>query len=332
MNRIEGKRILFFAPAFFEYEKKIADKMSELGAIVDLYDERSVTKPFERAMLKISPTIFRKRTLEYFQNILEANKFKQYDYILVIKCEMMPIEIIKSLRSRYPSAIFCLYLYDSLKNIKGILPKLSEFDRVLSFDSTDVQNFKSIIFRPLFFIDIYRKPANSNNQFLFDLCFIGTIHSDRYSMIKKFKEHAKQKNLKYYFYCYLQSKSIYRFYRLTKREFRNTTSSDFNFKKISSSKIAAIIDQTRVILDIQHPGQTGLTMRTIEMLGMNKKLITTNHAVKTYDFYNSDNILVIDRNNMDIPADFFIKPYQKINDDTYSRYSLQNWIYEVLGC
>ena len=72
-------------------------------------------------------------------------------------------------------------------------------------------------------------------------------------------------------------------------------------------------------------------MRTIEMIGMHKKLITTNQAIKKYDFYNPDNIAVIDRNDIAIPEGFLDKPYSEIEDAIYNRYSLESWIIDVLG-
>lgn len=332
MMGLEGKRILFFAPAFFGYENKIAEKMEQLGAVVDLYDERSVKKAYEKALLKISPKIFALKTRKYYEKIIEENKGKQYDYVLVIKCEMLPIDFLRKLKKLNPDAQFCLYLYDSIKNIKGILHKTKEFDRVLSFDLDDVKQYRHIIFRPLFYLDCYQQQTESNATYKYDICFIGTIHSDRYAIIEQIKNMAHQRGLNYYFHCYLQGKFIYHYYKITKKEFRDTAKDDFSFQKISSSKIVDFIKNTRTVLDIQHPKQTGLTMRTIEMLGMNKKLITTNVNIKEYDFYDPNNILVIDRKNIIIPESFLVTPYKKIKEDVYKRYSLESWICDVLGC
>ena len=63
---ISGKKILFFSPAFFKYENMIADKMREMGAEVDMYDVRSVTKAFQRALLKIHPAFFKKKSPRYY--------------------------------------------------------------------------------------------------------------------------------------------------------------------------------------------------------------------------------------------------------------------------
>lgn len=332
MKKLLGKRILFLAPAFFGYEKKIAEKMEQLGATVDFYDERSVTKPFEKGMLKISPTFFKYKTQKYYNEIIAKNKQNKYDYVFVIKCEMLPIETIRNLKVLYPSALFCLYLYDSLRNIKGIFPKIKEFDRVLSFDLQDTQQQENIIFRPLFYLDSFKHEYDPNTEFKYDVSFIGTIHSDRYSIIKEVKEICGQLSLSYYFYCFLQSKQMYFFYKLTNKNMINASKTDFSFEKIHSEEIAEIINQTRTVLDIQHPKQTGLTMRTIEMLGMNKKLITTNADIKKYDFYNPNNILVIDRHNVFISKKFLSTPYQKLNETIYKKYSLEYWILDVLNC
>ena len=331
MMKLNGKKILFIAPAFFGYEEKIAEKMIELGAAVDFFDERSIKSSFERALLKINPQIFHKKTMAYYNQIIDKISNIEYDFVFVIKCEMMPVEIIIQLKNKFSQASFCLYLYDSLDNIKGITTKLDYFDRVLSFDMEDTSRHPKMIFRPLFFIDDYRKTFNTQKQYDFDVSFVGTIHSDRYKMIKAIKCIADKNQYKYFFYCYLQSRFMYYFYKLTKREFRGAKIEDFEFVKIGSSKIAEVIDKTKVVLDIQHPKQTGLTMRTIEMIGMHKKLITTNQSIKKYDFYNPDNIAVIDRNDLTIPEGFLDKPYSEIEDAIYNKYSLESWIIDVLG-
>ena len=138
-------------------------------------------------------------------------------------------------------------------------------------------------------------------------------------------------DLKLYLYPFLQSKFIYYFYKLTKKEFRNTSIADFRFDKISSQEISKVVAETKVILDIQHPNQTGLTMRTIEMIGMNKKMITTNQDIKNYDFYCEENISVIDRNNVNLNLEILRRSYKKLDDQIYNYYSIEQWILDVLG-
>ncbi len=327
---IQGKRILFFAPAFFNYENMIADKMREMGADVDMFDVRSVTGAFNRALLKISPAFFRNKSQKYYDSILEENKGKEYDFILIVKCDMTPEKSLKRFREVYPHAKMCLYLWDSVKNIPGIAKKFSYFDAIHSFDLTDCENYKELQFRPLFFCDQFRKETD-DEDYKYDISFLGTIHSDRYAVIKQVQRNAEERGLKFYRFMYLQSKFIYYFYKLTRKEFRHTRKTDFCYEKKSAAEIADIVNKSRIILDIQHPQQTGLTMRTIEMIGMNKKMITTNKNVQRYDFFYANNIAVIDRSNFEIPAGFLESRYYPLTRDIYEKYSLRCWVLDVLS-
>jgi len=330
MSGIKDKRILFFAPAFFGYELKIKAKMEEMGAVVDFYDERSVKKAASRALLKISSDIFEYKSKRYYSNIIEKHKNQTYDYIFVVKCDMMTESILQDLHIAFPKAMFCLYLWDSVKNIKGVTDKFKYFDRVLTFDRQDAVKYPVMKFRPLFYADEFRLELNKDNDYKYDISFCGTIHSDRYKIIRKIIDYCRQYKLKYFTFCYLQSKFIYHFYKITKPEFSKTKESDFSFAKMSSRNISDVVKKSRVILDVQHPNQMGLTMRTIEMLGMNKKLITTNPEIKKYDFYNPNNILVVDRKNIQIPHTFFKSKYTALSDDIFEKYSIESWIKDIL--
>lgn len=330
ISDLRGKQILFFAPAFFGYENKIVKKMEELGMLVDMYDVRSVTSARSRALLKVFPAIFNKKSQRYYEEIITANAGKNYDYILIVKCDMTPENILMRFRKEYPNAKVCLYLWDSISNIPGVVKKFKYFDTLHSFDTEDCKKHPELKFRPLFFIDEFCKPYESK-EYRYDVSFAGTIHSDRYNVIKQVRKIAENNGLRCYWFCYLQSKFIYYVYKLTKKEFTNTKISDFDFKKKNSVEIASIVEDSKIVLDIQHPKQTGLTMRTIEMVGMNKKLITTNMSIKDYDFYNPKNISVIDRKRVVIDSEFINTSYEPLPVELYQKYSLKNWIFEVLS-
>lgn len=328
---INGKKLLFFSPAFFRYENMIADKMREMGAEVDMYDVRSITGAFDRALLKIFPAIFKKRSQKYYEEIIENNKGKDYDYILIVKCDMTPISILERFRNEYPNAKLCLNLWDSVDNIPGVIEKFKYFDILHSFDLNDCEKYPELNFQPLFFGDQFRKEAKKQDECKYDICFLGTIHSDRYAVIKQVQRIASEKGLKCYWFLYLQSKFIYYFYKITKKEFRGVNQSTFSFDKMSVDDISKVVDDSRIILDIQHPKQTGLTMRTIEMIGMNKKMITTNQSIRKYDFFNANNVVVVDRKNVKIPVRFWNSKYIPLPKEVYEKYSLKNWILEVLS-
>lgn len=328
-NLLNGKKILLFSQYFFGYEKKIKTKMEELGAYVDLYDEMSIKNMYERAVLKVLPAIFKNKTEKYYGKILEDVKNIEYDYVLFIDCEMPTENVLRNYREEFSNSIFCLHLWDSVGNLKGVEKKFKYFDYITTFDRDDAQKYE-LMFRPLFYCDEY-KAKSEIQTYCYDISFIGTIHSDRYRILKRIFEQAKRENRSFYFYPYLQSKFIYYIYRVIKKEFKGTSIGDFKFAKLDSKEISKIIDESRIVIDIQHPKQTGLTMRTLEMLGMKKKLVTTNADIMNYDFYCSNNISIIDRNNPIINSDLYCSGYQDVDEKVYEFYSINQWCIDVLG-
>lgn len=83
------------------------------------------------------------------------------------------------------------------------------------------------------------------------------------------------------------------------------------------------------MIDIQRDDQIGLSFRVFEALGYRKKLITTNIDIVNYDFYNPQNILVLDPNNIEIPKSFVESPYEDVPDHILAPYRIDNWVKKV---
>lgn len=66
------------------------------------------------------------------------------------------------------------------------------------------------------------------------------------------------------------------------------------------------VKKAKVLCEIGQKGQTGLTIRALEALFFNKKMITTNEYVKQMDFYNPANILVLNQDTIDSEIEMFL--------------------------
>ena len=71
-------------------------------------------------------------------------------------------------------------------------------------------------------------------------------------------------------------------------------------------------------------------MRCIETMGAKRKLITTNGHIAEYDFYDPNNILIVDRQNPVVPPSFTTSPYRDIPVETYDRYRIDRWLETIL--
>jgi hypothetical protein len=70
--------------------------------------------------------------------------------------------------------------------------------RVLTLDKGDAALHK-FDFRPLFYLDLYSAIRQEAAPISYDLCFMGTVHSDRYSIVKSVKEWCDAHELRCYF-------------------------------------------------------------------------------------------------------------------------------------
>ncbi|MNK83003.1 hypothetical protein D3C87_1027960 [compost metagenome] len=102
------------------------------------------------------------------------------------------------------------------------------------------------------------------------------------------------------------------------------------FKPITTKMNLDLIMKSKATLDMAHSQQTGLTMRTIELLGAQKKIITTNSDIVNYDFYDSQNILVIDRENPHFDTAFFKAEFNPTPEQILHKYSINEWLKRML--
>lgn len=327
MRRLDGERVLLIAPRFFGYEEEIASELRRRGAEVDFIPDR----PFQSSVLKAVTRYRRELVLGYanrfFFDSIEKLGRTSYKYILAIQGEGVSPQLLSSLRSNFPSAVFLLYMWDSFRNKKSLIPNIACFDKCFTFDPDDAQVY-GMTFRPLFFSPGFAREPMQDFEYQFS--FIGTAHSDRYQIVSQITSGLSELE-RCYVYLYLQAPWVYWVHKIGNRAFRGAKAKDFNYSSLSKAEVQRVFFSSMAVLDIEHPAQTGLTMRTFETIGANKKLITTNQRVRDYDFYNEENILVLDRKHIRrLPHSFLEKPYTPVNESIYVKYSLSGWVDEVL--
>lgn len=330
MIDLNNKLLLLIAPSFFGYEESIKNRLSELGAKVDYFDERPANNFWSKAFLRLDRRFLSFDINEHYNSIYNSVKGNVYDYVFIINIEAMPYWFLERLKENNAGCHFVLYMWDSIENKKNTINYFRFFDIIYSFDKSDSQKYAEIKFRPLFFLNEYKDIADYH-EFEYDLAFVGTAHSDRFFLIQKIREQIEANRLISYWFLYLQNWKLFFWNKLNNRSFKYARFSDFHYKALSKKEIFDLIKKTKIILDIQHPNQVGLTMRTIEILGAKRKLITTNGDVKNYDFYSPRNILVINRNDPQIPIDFYFSEYESVNEELYFKYSLDGWLKDIFS-
>lgn len=326
-NFLNKKKVLFISPMFFGYHQVINDKLQDLGAIVHYYDEKPSNNALFKGAMRLNRNVLPRYIDSYYQSILKKIENESYDFLFVVKGEVITEDFIQGFKKSNPKAKCFLMLWDSIKNYNYVLDKVELFNRTFSFDKDDCEQY-GFEFRPLFFNEKYLTIAHDHDNLLYDISFIGTVHSDRLKILEEIKRKLGH-SYSYFYYLYIPSKLLFYIKKIFKKEFRVKPKSYFQFQGLSGDKVLKKISQSRIVIDIEHPKQTGLTMRTIEMLGAGRKIITTNKSVKEYDFYCKENIFIIDRNNIKIDNDFLTCEFKKIDKGILDYYSVTGFLNQI---
>ena len=328
---MKDKKVLLFVPGGEGiYGTEIKKKIENQGAFVKVYNERPSSSVFGKIFTRLTKNISDIPFDVYIKKIILENINIKYDYVFVIRAESFHPSSIKLLRHSFSHATFILYLWDSINNTDTtkIIPY---FDKSFSYDPIDVSNNSLLQYRPTFYLDQFYNISQNIIKDYSDIFFIGTIHSDRYQILKSINLYLLDNEMSMYSYMYFPGKIMFYKKYLSDSNFRPKNISEFNFIMLNLEQTLHIVSTHRASLDIQHPAQTGLTLRPIEMLGAKRKLITTNKNIKFYDFYDENNILVIDRNSPVIDKEFIYTPYNPLSSDVYTKYSLQSWVFDIFS-
>ncbi|MCF8341639.1 MAG: hypothetical protein K9I82_11730 [Chitinophagaceae bacterium] len=325
-EHLVNKKILFLSVRTFNLEVEIKNKLEELGSEVTYYDERPANNNFIKGIIRLRRSLVQKRIDDYYKKILLDEAKIQFDYLFVNRGEIVPAFFLEELKKTQTNCQFIFYTWDSFANHAHPITILKYFDRKFTFDPQDAFLYK-INFRPLFFLDAYKNLTHIPTKF--DILFLGTAHSDRYKISSLIKKWALNNNLTCFCYYYMHGRLVYFFKKIFDKTFKEFKYSQLSFKSLKVKQIVELYQQSNIILDINHPFQKGLTMRTFEAIGAKRKLITTNKEIAKYPFYNENDFLIIDRNDIKLNLDFFKDNYQTLDSKLYEKFSLEGWLFNI---
>ncbi|MDR7208986.1 hypothetical protein [Flavobacterium piscis] len=321
------KRVLFIGIGFYDYEDAIIEEFKKQDYKIDYFSGTPPNTFLYRLYSRLKKYQKIESLKEKHSLGIVENLNVKYDLVFIIKGESFSRNAIEILKAKNPNAKYVLYLWDSIRRIKDVNEKLILFDKVYSFDRLDCVENEKFILNPLFFRNEYLNQSNDciQNNHIYHL---GWYHSDRLILIQKIAKYCQENNLKYEFILFTGYFS-YIFQSIFGGQLKNNKSF-LTFKPISAKTNFQNILNSKVTLDIAHPFQSGLTMRTIELIGAQRKIVTTNEDILNYDFYNPNNILIINRGNPVLEKSFFESEYTPIPNEIISKYSIENWLRRMI--
>lgn len=320
--------VLFLAPETFGYEKSIKKALAAKVDDVFFFNERPFSSSVGKILVRLNWKVLTSWwTNRYYHRILNSLTGKKIDFVLILVPESVPNWFIRRLREFNSNIKITVYMWDSVNNKKHIFNIMSLCDRVYSFDHVDCMEYSDFVFLPLFFTEEYfPQKTEVKERDLYSICFIGTVHSNRSQVITKLTSSNNGNN---FVYWYCPSRLLFIIKKLFTEEFNEIRYTDVNFRPLSREKVIEAIRKSNVVVDVPHPEQTGLTMRSIEVIASGKKLATTNGFIADYDFYEPNSVFLI-KENFVIPSSF-LDTSQTVNFSNLKKnYGIDSWVSKIL--
>lgn len=325
LNKVMSKKILFIAPDFYGFNDVIYSGLKQYSGchvtnIVSAYTKRYEYKHYgerlKNLFLKTFCNINIKdvRQKKDFYEILCNNI--SYDQVIINRPDVISDEHLLVLKSK--TKVMKVIFWDSLAKIEAQSPKIKFFDKCFSFDKRDCDTYGFIEQ-----LNFYFHEGKKSIPEKFDVLFWGT-EDGRINHLIKILNYLNTRSLKARAILYNPNAKYE--HPHSKSDYINVTNLSIPFSESYKINLS-----TKIILDLAHQNQTGLSFRPFDAMGLGKKLITTNENILNYDFYKPENILYIDPDNIDIPNEFLAAPYQEIDQTIKEKYSLENWIKNLLA-
>jgi hypothetical protein len=184
----------------------------------------------------------------------------------------------------------------------------SVFDAIYSFDPADCERYNLIAieqFLPFSWKEIqqFQKDIETKNKRCF---FVGGYEPIRADVLRTLTPVLENRGYETDFYL------------LDKYNNQDNYPSNCHNKKLSYLDNIKNAKHSSIMLEINKPEQNGLTLRALEALVLNKKLITTNASIKTMPLYDPARIFIY--NGVDTEGlDAFLQSDQPARDEKLLR-------------
>lgn len=317
---MQNKKILFITYDLSGYYDIIHEELKKEYSFVEYHNIATLSFKYKNIFQKLHAGLYKLvkkiKLKNYYklQPIVASTVDKKYDSILIVRPDLFFDSQLEELKSRTNN--FIAYYHDSINNIERKKDVISYFDKVYSYEKKDVNDYN------LHFLSNFIYLKEENNKIATETNDAFTIMSKDYRLSTLLKTAKYLKGLKI----------NYKFLVHSDKNLHSDIIDYISVRK-NNQQVLEYLKNTKIIVDIHKYGiQDGLTFRVFESLFLKKKLITTNKDIMNYDFYNPNNIYIIDDiDKINIPTSFFTTEYEKLDTVIYNKYHYSSWLKTILS-
>ena len=326
------KVIIFGAPTAYNVSNEIKKNLEHLGfKVLDISfpQEYTYKNKIQKLTNFVCKSFFQDRD---YKNRLRFNPYKtkfeneinkltdKADFALFIRPDCFPIKFLKWTLTHCKTT--CAYQWDGIDLFPQVKRYIPLFDRFFVFDPADIKKRKSVLPATNFYFDYpsaFQGEADPKVVY-----FVGSYFKSRMDPIAKIIQQIHSADFVPRILILTKNASLAQQYKQVGAQFIDSfIGFDQNLENVKKAG---------VLIDFVNGRHNGLSFRTFEAIGHEKKLITNNEELKKYEFYHPNNFYVWEGNSNFEGLDEFLKrPYHPLDPSLQQKYSFTNWIHYILG-
>ncbi len=302
------KRVFFIAPKIANIYLDVIAELERQNYEVDYYEYKSYKndphnlkghRKYGRMFTPVAP--FEKMIKNVWERVLNTPPYnKTYDYLFVIDGDSLHPILFSTLKTRNPQIKMINYLFDSTRGNYEFDVHFKFFDKVATFDIADSKRH-GIDLLPIYWIQ--EKGVGTQELDFFGL---GAYIPDRFNLFSVLDEYSNKHNLNSFIKIFSPVILNEQKHKWKRRIIELISAKSYmiplnhyhskivTHESMSTSTYRQNILNSKIVLDSNAPEQDGLTARFMWALGAERKIITTNKAIKQYDFYTPEQIFVVE--------------------------------------
>jgi hypothetical protein len=218
-------------------------------------------------------------------------------------------EFLKWIRKNNPKKRIILWLWNTVAEVENNLhlEGIPDGMEIWSYSEYDCKKY-NLSYNTTFFWD---KKDKIEDEIVQDLYFIGK-DKGRLQKVKYIASVCNERKINFTYHIVKTHK-----YSLPKKEYKSS---------ISYLEVQKNIAKSKAILDIQVSKTAGPSLRALEAVFYGKKLVTDDKNVKTFKFYNKNNIFIIGEDDLNELKAFLDSPVVPIREEDVEYYNVRNWL------
>lgn len=241
------------------------------------------------------------RKMNMLNIVFNKWKYKIKNYTTIILSENgYNTKIAKSIKKKNPNCKIIMYFWNIIEEheeYKRILQD-ENIDEFWTFDRNDAEKY-NMKCNPQFYND---KIKIDKVKLEYDFLFLGRA-KDRKQELLELEEILREKGFNTNFKIIEDEKDY-----------------------ISYEEYLKLVAKSKCIIDYNQNGQIGLSLRPMEALFFNKKLLTNNSNIKNYDFYSEKNIFILEKDKSRDIKKFMNGDMEEINSNIIKNYNIDSWL------